>query len=256
VTDRDGNVHRLSRVTGEVTATVARLLADRRLLIADGHHRYAGALAYRDERRAAGDDSADYTMAFLCSMDDPGLVIFPTHRLIKGVAVPPPDQVLARLRPTFAVYREPERGGAACRLMLEHVHTLTDATKVFGLYFPRDEVCATLELSDPSAVVRLVAEGLSPDFARLSTTLLHYLVLRDVLGMDPNETEGSIDYATDLTAAMRTLSQGGYTVGAFINPTPMAEVRAVAERGETMPQKSTYFYPKPLTGMVINVMDG
>jgi uncharacterized protein (DUF1015 family) len=74
--------------------------------------------------------------------------------------------------------------------------------------------------------------------------------------MDPNETEGSIDYATDLTAAMRTLSQGGYTLGAFINPTPMAEVRAVAERGETMPQKSTHFYPKPLTGMVINVMDG
>ena len=253
--DRDGSQHRLSRVAGEATTAVGRLLAGRRLLIADGHHRYTSALAFRDKRRRAGDASADHTMAYLCSQDDPGLVIFPTHRLLKGVAVPPPEEVLARLSPTFAVYREQEHGAEACTLMLGHVHTLSDAAKVFGLYFPREQACVTLELTDPAAFTRLVSEGLSPDSARLSTTLLHYLIFRDVLGMDPNETEGRIDYVTNLGAAMRALASGDYTLGAFINPTPMAEVRAVAEAGETMPQKSTYFYPKPLTGLVFNVME-
>jgi uncharacterized protein (DUF1015 family) len=255
VRDRDGNVQQLSRLTGEAAAAAGRRLAGRRLFIADGHHRYETALAYRGERSAAGDTSADYVMVYLCSLDDPAVVILPTHRLLKGVAVPPPEELLARLRPTFAVYREREHGAEACELMLGHVHTLSDAAKVFGLYFPREEACVTLELSDPAAIARLVAEGLSPDYARLSTTLLHHLIFRDVLGMDPNETEGQIDYVTNLGEAMRALATGRYTLGAFINATPMAEVGAVAGRGETMPQKSTFFYPKPLTGLVFNAME-
>ena len=82
---------------------LGELLQPQSLYIADGHHRYETALAYRQERRAAGDHSADTLMVYLCSMDDPGLAVFPTHRLVKGVDVPAMDVLLARLEPTFAV---------------------------------------------------------------------------------------------------------------------------------------------------------
>ena len=256
VTDAEGTVHRFTPVSGPVTDEVARLLAGKRLYIADGHHRYETALYFRDERRAAGDHSADSVMVYLCSMDDPGLVVFPTHRLLKGVPVPPADELLARLAPTFAVYPERPEGAQSCAVMMGHVGSLTDAAKVFGLYFPHERTCATIELRDPSAITRLIKEGLSPEYASLSVTLLQYLIFRDALGLDPTRTEGKIDYATRLDEALALLDgDGGYTLGAFVNATPIAEVRRVADRGETMPHKSTYFHPKPATGLVFHVME-
>ncbi len=108
--DADGNPCRLRPLTGPIVEQVVSLLADKQLLIADGHHRYETALAYRAERRAAGDDSADWVMVCLSSMDDPGLAVFATHRLLKGVALPPADEIVERLRPAFAVTEQD--GGA------------------------------------------------------------------------------------------------------------------------------------------------
>jgi uncharacterized protein (DUF1015 family) len=236
-------------------AEAAALLEAEKLFIADGHHRYATALAYRDERRAAGDHSADHVLVYLCSMTDPGLTIFPTHRLLKGVEIPPMDQVIERLRPTFEVF--PERGAdsGACQLMVDHLHSFADHGKVFGLYFPREQSCVTVELRDLAAVAHLVDEGFSVEATKLSVTVLHYLIMRDGLGLDPGAMEGKIDYVTSPAQAFRLLGQGDYVLGAFINATLMSEVRIIAERHETLPQKSTYFYPKPPTGLVFALMD-
>jgi uncharacterized protein (DUF1015 family) len=250
--DRDGNTHRVVAVTGAPAARVCDLLRGRTLVIADGHHRYETAVAYRDERRAAGDGGGDWLMVYLCSMNDPGLTVFPTHRLLKGVDVPPMDVVLARLREHFSVF--PERGADAvtCRSLASHIASFADPGKVFGLYFPREAASCTIELRDLSSVTHLLEEGFSPVSARLAVTVLHYLVFRDALGVDPSGTEGHIDYVTTADEAYRRLSTGEYALGAFINATQVHEVRAVAERGETMPQKSTYFYPKLLTGLVFD----
>jgi len=95
------------------------LLRERPLYIADGHHRYETALAYRDERRAAGDHGADTLMVYLCSMSDPGLTVFPTHRLVRDVVVPPLAELLERLQPFFEVVGAPVQGLEACRGVLE-----------------------------------------------------------------------------------------------------------------------------------------
>jgi len=255
VRDDDGTLTTLTPIEGPAAEALVEALRDETLFIADGHHRYETAVAYRDERRAAGDHGADELMVYLCSMRDPGLVVFPTHRLVKGVEIPPMGEVLGRLQPAFSVFGERGADADACAAMTRHLADFADRGKVFGLYFARERACCTVELRDLAAVAHLLEEGFSPEAARLSVTVLHYVILRDALGLDPVATEGRIDYVTSPAEAFRRLESGAYGLGAFINATRVEEVRAVAERGETMPQKSTYFYPKPLSGLVFDTLD-
>jgi uncharacterized protein (DUF1015 family) len=252
--DGDGNLHRIVPLAGPVADRVAALLRERPLYIADGHHRYETALAYRDERRAAGDHSADTLMVYLCSMSDPGLSVFPTHRLVRDVIVPPLAELLDRLQPVFEVVDAPGKGLAACRAVVDGLGEQADPGRVFGLYLPREDVCLVVKSRDPEAKQRLVGSGFSPDAAGLSVTVLHELVLREALGMDPGQAEKHIDYATSVPDALSALAGGRYELGAFLNATLVSQVRALADRGETMPQKSTYFYPKLLTGLVFDAL--
>jgi uncharacterized protein (DUF1015 family) len=253
--DGDGNVHRIAPLCGEPAARIAALLRDQTLYIADGHHRYETALAYRDERRLLGDHSADTMMVYLCAMNDPGLTVFPTHRLLKGVELPAMAEVLERLRPVFDILPESASGRAACeRLLSRELERSAEPARVFGLYFPREEACALVRLRDLSALDRLVDEGFSVDSAALTVTILHYLIFRDALGIDPAHTEGMIDYVSDIPSAFLRLGSDEYALGAFINATLVSEVKSIADQGATMPQKSTYFYPKLLTGLVYDAL--
>ena len=252
--DDDGNPCRLRVLTGPVTERVAALLADRQVLIADGHHRYETALAYRAERRAAGDQSADWVMVCLSSMDDPGLAVFPTHRLLKDVSLPPADEIVERLRAAFTVTEQAPGDARACAPALEVAARSTGPRKAFALYLPRERRCLNLELRDAAVTERLTGRGLSPAQAGLSVNLLAELVFRDALGLDPDRLEGHLDFAKSVDDAIAELEAGDYALAAFLGATSMAEMQAVAERGETMPQKSTYFYPKLLTGLVFNAL--
>lgn len=253
--DADGNTHRISPVYGERAACIAALLSNQTLYIADGHHRYETALAYRDERRALGDHSADTLMVYLCGMDDPGLTVFPTHRLLRGVEVPPMAVAIERLRPVFDLLPETAVGHSECELLMaRRLEAGVDDGKVFGLYFPREEACALVRLRDVSALDRLVAEGFSAEAAQLSVTILHYLILRDAFGVGVGLTEGTIDYVSDVPEAFVRLATGEYAMGAFVDSTLVSEVKSIADRAETMPQKSTYFYPKLLTGLVYDAL--
>ena len=253
--DGDGNRCRLGLLTGPAAEQVTELFAGRQLLIADGHHRYETALVFRDERRAAGDESADWVMVCLSSTDDPGLAVFPTHRLLKDVVLPPVDEVVARLRAAFEVTEQSGGGAGDCAPAMERVSVSRGADKVLGLYFTAERRCFTLQPRDASVVGGLTRRGLSPAQALLSVNLLAELVFRDALGLDPDRMEGHLDFAKSVDDAVAELETGDYALAAFLGATPMDEVRVVAERGETMPQKSTYFYPKLLTGLVFNPLD-
>ncbi|MFA4965250.1 MAG: DUF1015 domain-containing protein [Thermoleophilia bacterium] len=251
----DGSVHRLTPLRGAPAEGIAALLRDRRLYIADGHHRYETALAYRDERRAAGDQSADTLMVYLCAMTDPGLTVFATHRLVKGVAIPQMAAAVERLAPDFDVLPAPGTGPGACELLARDLSGHAARGPAFSLYFPREEACCSVVLRELSTADRLIEEGFTRTTARLAVTILHYLIFRDALGIDPLRTEGSVDYVSDSAAAFERLRGGEYELGAFLNPTLVSEVRAVADEGGTMPQKSTYFFPKLLTGLVFDGLD-
>jgi uncharacterized protein (DUF1015 family) len=253
--DGDGNVHRIVPLAGAVADRVVALMRERPLYIADGHHRYETALAYRDERRAAGDRSADTLMVYLCSMSDPGLNVFPTHRLVRDVDVPPVAILLERMRPFFEPVGEPVHGLRASRGALERLGEQADPGRVFGLYLAGEDVGVVVKSREPAATERLVASGFSPDAAALSVTMLHELVFSEALGMDQDQAEKHIDYATSVTEALTALAGDRYQLGAFLNPTLVRQVQAIADRGETMPQKSTYFYPKLLTGLVFDALD-
>jgi uncharacterized protein (DUF1015 family) len=250
----DGNTHRAAAVTGPAAEHVAQALRDRPLYIADGHHRYETALAFRDERRAMGDFSADTLMVYLCSLNDPGLTVFPTHRLVHGI----PPLSLARLTelavPYFELVGEPAAGAEACRAALEALPEQADPGRVFGLYLPREQTCITVRTREPQASGRLAAEGFSPAAAGLSVTLLHELLFRDALGLHHDDAERNVDYAKSVPDALAALGSGRYELGAFLNATLVDQVRTIADQGEVMPQKSTYFYPKLLSGLVYDAL--
>ena len=252
--DDDGNQHRVAAITGPSAERLVALLRERPLYIADGHHRYETALAYRDERRAAGDSSADTLMVYLCSMSDEGLAVFPTHRLLHDVDVPPLPELLRRLEPWFDVVSAPVRGARACSATLEGLSGRADAVRAFGLYLPAEDACVIVHAREPEAAQRLAASGVSAASADLAVTMLHELILRDALGVGPEHAEDHIDYAKSVPDALAALADGGYTLGVFLNATEVWQVRAIADHGETMPQKSTYFYPKLLTGLVFDAL--
>jgi uncharacterized protein (DUF1015 family) len=252
--DGDGNIHRAGAVGGPAAERVAEALRDLTLYIADGHHRYETALAFRDERRAMGDFSADTLMVYLCGLSDPGLTVFPTHRLLHGI----PPLSLARLTelvaPYFEVVGAPATGAGACRAALEALPQHADAGRVFGLYLPREEACLTVRTREPEASGRLAADGFSSAAAGLSVTMLHELLFREALGLDHDDAERHVDYAKSVPDALAALGSGRYELGAFLNATLVDQVRAIADQGEVMPQKSTYFYPKLLTGLVYDAL--
>ncbi len=252
--DADGNVHRLTRLGGGPAERIAAALAGRPVYIADGHHRYETALAYRDERRAAGDTSADTLMVYLCSLEDPGLMVFPTHRLVKGFVPPPVTEAVELLRPHFELVGEPLGGIDASAAAFEALPRQDEPSLVFGLYFVREQTGLLIRTRHDAATDSLLAAGHSPETAALSVNVLHDLVLTDALGMDPAAEEQQVEYVKNVPDAVAALAGGGYELGAFLNATGVDQVRAVADAGETMPQKSTYFYPKLLTGLVFDAL--
>ena len=255
VRDDDGTVHSLQLAVGAQAERAAALFADRRIVIADGHHRYETAVAFRDERRAAGDASADYLMVYLTAMEDPGLAVFPAHRLVKGVEMPPLDNVLRRLERHFLIAKRDAADPATLSALLKEIAAHEQQDEVFVLVLPGENVALLVELRDDSSIARLEAEGFSPALARLPVTVLHYLIFRDVLGIDPDSTERTIDYIAPPSEVFGLLASGEYCAGALLNPPRVEDVRRIAENGETMPHKATYFFPKVLTGLVFNLLE-
>lgn len=254
--DGDGNRHRMARIVGRDAAAITTGLADQPVYIADGHHRYETALAYRDERRAAGDASADTLMVYLCSLRDRGLTVFPTHRLLRGLEPLTLAALSDMIAPYFSVIGEPARGAAACRAALTALPEHADPTRVLGLYLPDEQICLTVTTREPAASDRLTADGFSPAAAGLSVTVLHELLFHEALGLPHADVERCVDYAKSVPDALAALGGGDYQLGAFLNATEVDQVRAIADAGEVMPQKSTYFYPKLLTGLAFDALGG
>jgi uncharacterized protein (DUF1015 family) len=238
VTDDDGTVHRAWRIAGaEVHEAVAAELADAELLIADGHHRYETARIYADE--VGGDGPHRYTLMCLVSLEDPGLTILGTHRLLAGVSA----ELLDRgVREHFEV--EEVAGHQADPAAIEGVG-------VYG-FFDRERALR-LRLRD-TAAADAALEGRSQAYRRLDAAILEELVLKGALGMSADDIEAGrgLAYAKGIEEARSAIREGNSDAAFLLRPTPVSQVREVAAAGETMPPKSTFFFPKLLTGIVFN----
>ena len=244
VTDEDGTVNRVWRVADPaVVAAVVERLAGAQLLIADGHHRYETARAYRDE--VGGEGPQNYTLMALTGLDDPGLTVFPTHRLLSGFSHDPArrERLLAGLEELFEVTEidraELDPAGA-------------EGVGVFGL-FDADGTARALRLRDTEELDRRLA-GKPEAYRRLDSAILETLVLTGLAGMseeDITERRG-LEYAKNVPAAIDMVENGIYDLAFIQRPVPIEQVKAVAETDENMPPKSTYFFPKVMTGFVFS----
>jgi uncharacterized protein (DUF1015 family) len=243
VTDADGTTHRVWRVADpEILEAVSAELADSELLIADGHHRYETSRTYAEE--IGGDGEHRYTLMALVSLEDPGLTVFGYHRLLTDLRGDGKPETLANaLREHFDVQDVP----------LERLDPAgEEGIGVFGYVDAHFKRGFRLRLKDTRAIDAALPER-SDAYRQLDAAILETLILNRALGMSPEDVEAKrgIAYTASADDAIASLDSG--TDAAFLmRPTPVDQVRAVAAAGETMPPKSTYFFPKLLTGLVFN----
>jgi uncharacterized protein (DUF1015 family) len=244
VTDDEDTTHRVWRVTDQAAITRAQeALAGVELLIADGHHRYETARTYAEE--IGGDGEHRYVLMCLVSMSDPGLAIFPTHRLVGGLDEERRRRLDEALRREFDLAEvSPDRlvpdGG-------------NGDLPTFGLLERGGAKPLQARLASPEIADRALA-GHSDSYRRLDTAVLEKLLLEDALGLSEDDIshQRGLGYARDLDQARALLGTGEYQLAFLLRPTPVEQVQAIAAAGETMPPKSTYFYPKLLSGLLFN----
>lgn len=260
-TTGDGTRHLLWRVSDPaVLSAVSEAMADKKLYIADGHHRYETMLALRDqllaEHPGAGEQSAlRFGMMFLANLDDPGLIVLPTHRLIHNVADFDAAHLEQRLKEYF-VLRAVDGGAKNAELLRVELAAAAESGTSFALILPGDTSATILSLRSD---VDLAAAGLrgSKETLGLDVTLLHSLVLEKILGIDraAQEAQSCIHYVKDTQQALDRCRAGEGQVCFLMNATPVSQIVAVSDADEVMPQKSTFFYPKIASGMVFNPID-
>jgi uncharacterized protein (DUF1015 family) len=243
VTDSDGTVHRLWRVSDpQAIAAVQAATSEAELLIADGHHRYETMQAYAQEVGGEGEHS--YILMCLVALEDPGLTVFATHRLVSGLD---------------------ERRRAALALALERDFDMTEVPieqiapspgsgpLQLGYFDGRDGRAMRLTLKD-QAIADAALSDRAPAYRRLDTGVLETLILKNALGLSDDDIShfNGMFYARDTEEALAMVRSGDYDAAFLVRPTPVAQVRELAAAGENMPPKSTYFYPKLLTGLLFN----
>jgi uncharacterized protein (DUF1015 family) len=242
-TDEDGTVNRVWRVAD--AGSIAQLtgaVQSAELLIADGHHRYETARVYAEE--VGGDGPHRYVLMCLVALEDPGLTVFPTHRLLRDLRPDQHETLANALRSNFEIER------------LDGTADLTPAygqPVSFGYIDAHFRQPFRLTLKDQTIADEALSDHAEP-YRRLDTAILEALILKGALKMSDDDIDhmAGLDYARDFEHALELVESGARDAAFFVAPTPIAEVQAVAAAGESMPPKSTYFFPKVPTGLVFN----
>jgi uncharacterized protein (DUF1015 family) len=257
----DGVHHALAKVTAEdAIAAIVEGIGESTLLIADGHHRYETAVRYAEEtseRAPQADPRAShrYFMTFLVNGDDPNLVVFPTHRLVHSLPSFSFDGMLEGAKAWFIEQDLPARSAAPAIL-----RALRDAGKKGPSFAAAssDGRATLLTLRGDIDLAVHPTLGKRPEVLRKTdVAVLHSAMLEELLGITPEAqaAKTNLSYLQDATSSLAGVRAGEGQVLFLMNSTPVAEVRRVAEAGEVMPQKSTFFYPKVLTGLAIHTLD-
>ncbi|MEW6111361.1 MAG: DUF1015 domain-containing protein [Thermodesulfobacteriota bacterium] len=259
--DAQGTIHRTWTLDDEaVIARIRATVADRSIFIADGHHRYETSLAFRNEMRAAeGTDLGtwpDYVMMYLTAMSHPGLTILAAHRLITELGDVDIDPVLRRLRPFFDIDELPfsmENRQAAEEELVKQVAALSQKSGNFGVAVRGEPCFRLLRLKNFQSVDRLIDPSVPLSLRDLDVTILREVVMGVGFGIETQNAEGIIEYTPSATDALERVERGEIQVSFVLNPTRVEQVQAAAELGHKLPHKSTYFYPKLSSGLVLNV---
>jgi uncharacterized protein (DUF1015 family) len=248
-------IHNELRTIGapDEIATVQSALEAARVLIADGHHRYETALSYRKERRAAEHSNDpqgfDYTMMTLVACDDPGLVILPTHRIVRRLRPQAMTSFTSRAQEVFEVGEVDDRAALRRRLVAGGRGTI-------GIALGGDPRLFVVRLRDLDATARAIPEA-PAEVRSLDVTVLHTLIFDHIFSLKAAEIRkgGNLEYTVDANAALDAVRDGRADGAFLMNPPSITDVERVSDAGATMPEKSTYFFPKLVTGLVLNPLN-
>ncbi|MBT9166988.1 MAG: hypothetical protein DDT19_00312 [Syntrophomonadaceae bacterium] len=258
-TDENGESHRLWIINspGDL-ATITTLFKSQKVYIADGHHRYETALNFDKEMRAKGDSRFSFCLMTLVNLHDPGLVIYPIHRLVKNVAEFSAEDFLENLKQIFTIttLALPDTDCEAILSAELDANTVLMADNHAFLLYLGDKKLHRLILrrAADNQLMAASRSTLSPAWCSLDVAILQSLVLEGLLGIDKGKRAGgtNLAYTREEADALKRVDTGEFQAVFYLNPTRVREVTAVAAAGDKMPQKSTYFYPKLITGLVIN----
>ncbi|MGD8970404.1 MAG: DUF1015 domain-containing protein [Desulfobacterales bacterium] len=258
----DGFRHKLWRIVdSDSMLNISSALQSRKLYIADGHHRYETALNYRNWVHAGHPNLSDrhpanFVMMYLSSMADPGLVIRPAHRMLRDVPSSAIDRLLVRAKPYFEIetisYCGSERDGALERFIGKL--NGNGGGQSIGMAVKDRRAFYCLTLNNSPALNDLFGLDCPGPLRQLDVTVLTRLIFTEFLEFDQArlDNETLIDYTTDAREAVGRVDRGDFDACFILNPTSVEQVRDVADHGLVMPRKATYFYPKVITGLVIN----
>ncbi|HEX79098.1 MAG TPA: DUF1015 domain-containing protein [Dehalococcoidia bacterium] len=251
----DTEAHRLWKISGDsIIKKLSGFFADKSLYIADGHHRYESSLIYQREQRAinagAPEDAVfNYTLMSLVDFDDPGLLILPPHRLIRGMAPSKLEGLGEKLIAFFDIEELP--------LNLPDIwdridRLLADERDIrlflFGL---NDESLFLLTLRDFAAAEKMMPYFHSPLYKRLDVSIVDHVILEELLGLS-SEDEVKISYNYDHRDTVKQVQKREHQLAFIISPINSRKIKDISDAGDRMPRKSTYFYPKMPSGLVLN----
>lgn len=258
--DDSGTIHRTWTFEDEeAIAQIIRVLDQKSFFIADGHHRYETSLAYRNAILASGNSvpskGHEYVMMYLTAMSHPGLTILPAHRLVKGLGDFYVEGILAKLDPYFHIrkFNCPDRVTAA-QTLTDQLTPYAQIGGMFGMAVANESSVWTLQLKSLDAVDSLINPSIPHPLRELDVTTLREVVIGHGLGLDRDDPEGKIEYTPSATEAIERVANGEVQIAFIINPTRVEQVQSAAELGHKLPHKSTYFFPKLASGLILNVM--
>ncbi len=257
----DGTAHDLWGVTDEkFVKKMVKFFAGKQLYIADGHHRYQTALEYSRKLRESGeitddDDPRNFLMVMIVEMENPGLSVLPVHRIVRTPDVDI-EALLKTLETWFSIAEvDIPKGPTSGQVfhLLKQMQSAGSSPHVFGAYLP-DGRFLLLTWKQELDVEKEIKGDFSTAYKTLDVTILHKLVLEKALGIAPDResVERNLSFARDALEAIREVESKNASLAFLVNPTRVEQVRDVADNGDKMPQKSTYFHPKPCSGVVMN----
>ncbi len=252
----DGEGHNVWAITEpEVVNQIGSSLAGQPLYIADGHHRYESALAYQRERHASsppalGDEAFNFVMMTLVDFSDPGLIILPPHRLIRGISKPILDELMAKLKVFFEIEELP----LSMPGVWQQVDDLLTGTNEIRLVFfgLATECLFVLRLRDLAAVSQMIPYFHSELYKRLEVSIIDHVILEKLLALSSEKEKTSLTYSYDRPDAVNRVLNQEYQLAFLLSPVKAEVIKAIADAGDKMPRKSTYFYPKLPAGLLFN----
>jgi uncharacterized protein (DUF1015 family) len=265
ITNDDAIRHTLWMVDDQkIHAQVTEIMQPKKVFIADGHHRYETALAYRHRQctrfpQNTGRETYHFTMMYLTAMEDEGLLILPTHRVVSNLEGFAASSFMRQLSATFLIESFPFNSGSE-RIVRDHFFrglvSRSGKGRALGMLLAGMNQYSLLSLRSEEALDE-AAPRLSPTLKALDVNLLHILIFQKLLKIGPDELAAgkNVLYFKEAQEAIELVRSGKGQMAFFLNPTKVYQVRDVSLAGETMPSKSTFFYPKLLSGLVINPLE-